>query len=442
MEYQITAQVGQHELRPGLVVPAWAFNGQVPGPLIRVREGERVRISFRNEIDIHTAVHWHGLPVPNGMDGAAGVTQAPVSQGQDFVYEFEARPAGTYIYHAHGHEHQAQELDMGLVAPLLIDPVGEDLPADRELLLILDEWEAPEANRGPGLAARPAPGPLQGEMNHGDSITGTLDRYNVGTINGKAAPATEPLTVQEGELVRLRIINTGFALHGLVFEGHAPWVTHVDGRALPYPQQLRYLQVAPYERLDALLLADNPGEWRVYDPVWQNRGMSTVLGYSGKKDRPAVTWAPRPLPAGWEAFPRYSGLAAGVPGSGPGSFDRVYKAVIQMGMVADKMVWTINGESWPNVTPMKVRAGERVRIRLGNMTMEDHPMHLHGHSFQVIGINGHFLSEPWLLKDTINFQHMDVIDVSFVADNPGKWPLHCHQAHHADHGLSTLIVYE
>lgn len=423
MEFQITAQVGQHELRPGLVVPTWTYNGQVPGPLIRVREGQRVRVSFRNEIDIHTAVHWHGLPVPNGMDGAAGITQAPVTLGQEFVYEFEAGPAGTYMYHAHGHNNQARELDMGLVAPLIIDPAGEDLPVDREWILVLDEWEAPATG-------------------HGGEITGTLDRYNVGTINGKAAPGTDPFTVQEGELVRLRIINAGFALHGLRFEGHAPWVTHVDGRALPYPQQIRDLQVAPFERLDAVLMADNPGEWRVYDPVWQSRGMSTVLRYAGKKEGPAGSWVPRPLPAGWERFTRYNGLAAGVPGAGPGAFDRVYKAVVQMGMVDDNMVWTINGETWPNVTPMMVRAGERVRLRLGNMTMEDHPMHLHGHSFQVIGINGQFLTEPWFVKDTINLRHMEVIDVSFVADNPGQWLLHCHQAHHADHGLSTLVVYE
>jgi FtsP/CotA-like multicopper oxidase with cupredoxin domain len=423
MEVQITAQAGQHELRPGLVVPAWVYNGQVPGPLIRIREGERVRIAFRNEIDIQTAVHWHGLQIPNGMDGAAGVTQVPVGQGQEFVYEFEPRPAGTYIYHAHGHGGQAHELDMGLVAPLIIDPAGEDLPSDRELLLVLDEWEAPETN-------------------HATGITGTLDRYNVGTINGKAAPATEPVTVQQGELVRLRIINTGFTLHGLVFEGHAPWVTHVDGRPLPYPQQVRYVQVAPYERLDALLLADNPGEWRVYDPVWQNRGMTMILRYEGKKDHPESTWAPQPLPAGWERFPRYNGLAAGSPISAPGSFDQVYKVVIQMDMTANKMAWTINGESWPDVTPMQVRAGERVRLRLGNMTMEDHPMHLHGHSFQVIGINGQFLGEPWFVKDTVNLRPMNTIDVAFVADNPGKWLLHCHQAHHADDGLSTLILYE
>lgn len=431
MEMQITARAIQHELRPGLVVPAWAYNGQVPGPLIRVREGERVRVSFRNEIDINTAVHWHGLPVPNGMDGAAGVTQTPVGQGERFVYEFEAGPAGTYIYHAHGHEHQARELDMGLVAPLLIDPVSQDLPADREWLIMLDEWEVPEAHR-----TRPR------EMGQGSDITGTLDRYNIGTINGKAAPATEPFMVQEGELVRLRIINTGFALHGLRFEGHAPWVTHVDGRALPYPQQLRDLQVAPFERLDALLLADSPGEWRVYDPVWQSRGMSTLLRYVGKKDGPGAGWTPRPLPAGWEKAPRYNGLAAGVPATSPGTFDRVYKVVIQMGMDGSNMVWTLNGESWPHVTPMAVRAGERVRLRLGNMTMEDHPMHLHGHAFQVIGINGQFIGEPWLVKDTINLRHMDVIDVAFVADNPGKWMVHCHQAHHADAGLSTLVVYE
>lgn len=410
--------------------------------MIRVREGERLRVTFRNEIDIHTAVHWHGLPVPNAMDGAAEITQAPVNRGQEFVYEFEARPAGTYMYHAHSHRHQARELDMGLVAPLIIDPIKEDLVVDREVILVLDEWEAPGAQREPGSAAEPPALIMNGMMDHGGSIIGTLARYNVGTINGKAAPGTEPLTVRESELVRLRVINTGFALHQLHLDGHPLWVTHVDGHSLPYPQQAEDLQIAPYERIDAVFVANNPGEWRLYDQRWESLGMSTVLRYEGKKDGPASSWSPQPMPPGWEAFPRYNGLVTGVPGAAPGPFDREHSAVIQMGISGNTMVWAINGETWPNVSPMKVRAGERVRLRVGNMTMEDHPMHLHGHSFQVVGINGEFLKEPWLVKDTINLRHMEVMDIAFVADNPGEWLLHCHQAHHADDGLSALVVYE
>lgn len=113
-----------------------------------------------------------------------------------------------------------------------------------------------------------------------------------------------------------------------------------------------------------------------------------------------------------------------------------------MGMSAQGMSWTLNGQSWPEVTPLTVRQGERVRVRLANMTMEEHPMHLHGHQFQIIAVNGKTLREPWLVKDTVNLRHMDVVEIGFVADNPGKWLLHCHQAHHADHGLTTLVQYE
>jgi FtsP/CotA-like multicopper oxidase with cupredoxin domain len=435
-EFRVDVQEARIELRPGVTVPAWTYNGQVPGPVIRVREGERVRVAFHNGVDIGTAIHWHGVLVPNAMDGAPGVTQEHVQKGQEFVYEFVARPSGTYIYHAHSHGHNAKQLDMGLVAPIVIEPLRAEYAYDRDLILVLDEWEVPDlqdGNQG---------GHGLNTMMMDGGIFDTLARYNVGTINAKAAPATEPLTVKAGELVRVRVINTGFAPHRLRIQGHRVWVTHTDGHLLPYPQEVEEIPVAPFERIDAVFVADNPGEWSVEDRNWADRGMKTVIRYDGQADGSPRTWQPPSLPEDAAGFPRYQGLIAGVPGPDSTRYDREVKLMLHMAMSGPNMVWTINNESWPNVTSLIVRNGERVKVRISNMTMEDHPMHLHGHEFQILSINGKTLSEPWLVKDTVNLRHMDTIEVAFTANNPGKWLFHCHQAHHSDHGLSTLVQYE
>jgi len=135
----LVAKETRWELAPGKIIRAMTYNGQVPGPEIRIREGERVRIVFRNELPVPTTIHWHGVDVPNAMDGVPGITQKPVQPGESFVYEFEARPAGTRWYHTHAQEHR--QMDLGLVAPFIIEPAaGDPFPFDREFTLVLDDW--------------------------------------------------------------------------------------------------------------------------------------------------------------------------------------------------------------------------------------------------------------------------------------------------------------
>src|SRR5713101_8693055 len=136
---RLEAREVRWELAPGKTVKAMAYNGQVPGPLIRAREGERLRVVLKNALTEPTTIHWHGVDVPNRMDGVPDVTQKPVRPGEVFVYEFEARPAGTRWYHTHFREHH--QMDLGLVAPLIIEPAGaEPFPPDREYTLVLDDW--------------------------------------------------------------------------------------------------------------------------------------------------------------------------------------------------------------------------------------------------------------------------------------------------------------
>ena len=249
-EFQLTAYPIRWEYTKGKWVVAWAYNGQIPGPEIRVNEGAKVRIVFTNNLPVATTVHWHGLPVPNDQDGVPGVTQDPIKPGEIYTYEFTAPAAGTFFYHTHGTSHRdgAQQLDMGLSGAFIIE--GEEKYV-REYTLLLDEWEVlPD---GTNAALRP----------HAEHIM----NYNVFTINGKAFPDTLPLKVKEGETVLLRFINAGTsATHPMHLHGQPFTIVAVDGHPVPPAAQLirDTLPITPGERYDVIVTAKNPGVWMLH----------------------------------------------------------------------------------------------------------------------------------------------------------------------------------
>jgi FtsP/CotA-like multicopper oxidase with cupredoxin domain len=284
---QLETRVVSWELGPGRTIKAMAYNGRVPGPEIRVREGERVRIVLKNSLDEPTTIHWHGVEVPNSMDGVPDITQKPVQPGETFVYEFEARPAGTRWYHTHVHEHR--QMDLGLAAPLIIEPTEpEPMPYDRELMLVLDDWatgsgEALPTTSNGTAGGRGGMGGMMGGMMRGGGrmggrgmggmMGGMMGRgnaahepaYDTMTINGKAFPATEPLGVRKGERVRLRVINASNEhTHVIRVAGHRLHVTHTDGNPLESPVSVDAIPVAPSERYDVILIADHPGAWLLH----------------------------------------------------------------------------------------------------------------------------------------------------------------------------------
>ena len=221
---RLEAREVKWELAPGKTIKAMAYNGEVPGPAIRAREGERLRVVLKNSLVEPTTIHWHGVDVPNPMDGVPGVTQKPVQPGETFVYEFEARPAGTRWYHTHFDEHR--QMDLGLAAPLVIEATAkEPMNYDREVTLVLDDWATgtgrpvPPTDAGTAGGRGSAGGMMSGMMGGGGMGGGmmrggrgmggmmsndTEPAYDVMTINGKAYPATEPLRVKSGERVRRR----------------------------------------------------------------------------------------------------------------------------------------------------------------------------------------------------------------------------------------------
>jgi FtsP/CotA-like multicopper oxidase with cupredoxin domain len=441
-EIHLEARQVTWELAPGKVVKAMAYNGQVPGPEIRLKEGERARIVLQNALAEPTTVHWHGVDVPNPMDGVPGVTQRPVQPGETFVYEFEARPAGTRWYHTHAQEHR--QLDLGLYAPLIIEPAGpEPFPFDREYTVVLDDWATgsgrPLASTSEGTAGRR--GGMMGGMMGGRMGRmmggGNAHLYDTMTINGKAYPATQPLQVRQGERVRLRLINASADhTHVIRLAGHTLQVTHTDGNPLLQPVAVDAVPIAPSERYDVLFVANRPGAWFLAcaEPGHACAGEQALVVYEGYEEA-----SPEPPVEGvtglslWH-YGRGQGREVLPHPSGP---ERTFDLTLSGGMMGAD-AWTINGKQYPHTDPLRLRTGDRVLVRLHNMSMEAHPMHLHGQSFKVLEVNGRHFSQP-IVKDSVDVEaHMGSVAIEFTAHNPGDWFFHCHKPMHMEGGMITL----
>jgi FtsP/CotA-like multicopper oxidase with cupredoxin domain len=211
-EFHLVAKQATWEIAPGVTVPAITYNGQIPGPLIRVTEGDTVRVTLENELDQPTSIHWHGLHVPNNQDGVVPFSQPEIAPGQSYTYEFTASHAGTFMYHSH--QNAVAQIDRGLYAPLIIDPAKPTAARfDREFTMVLSAWDttalADAGHAMPGGA--PMVGPPVGAMTMA---------YTFFTINGKAFSSNPPWTVQEGDLVRVRIVNISNLVHPMHFHGH------------------------------------------------------------------------------------------------------------------------------------------------------------------------------------------------------------------------------
>lgn len=433
------------ELAPGKRVKAMAYNGQIPGPELRLKEGERVRMVLSNALSEPTTIHWHGVDVPNRMDGVPGITQKPVQPGGTFVYEFKAQPAGTRWYHTHFQEHR--QLDLGLYAPLIIEPAQPDpFPFDREYTLVLDDWatgtgrplpSTPEGTAGGRGRMGGMMGGGMGRMMQGMMGGSHAPAYDTMTINGKAYPATQPLKVRKGERVRLRLINASADhTHVIRLTSHRLQVTHTDGNPLVQAVEVDALPIAPSERYDIQILVDQPGAWFLYctQPGHAGAGEQVLVVYEGYEE--AKPDSPVEGVAGLSLWRYGLGRSKEIlpPPSGQ---ERTFNLTLSGGMMGSD-IWTINGKRYPDTDPLRLRKGDRARVRLGNMSMEAHPMHLHGQSFKVLAVNGRRLPAP-LVKDSVDVEaHMGSADIEFTAHNPGDWFFHCHKPMHMEGGMITL----
>jgi FtsP/CotA-like multicopper oxidase with cupredoxin domain len=244
--FELTARMVQWPILDGVNVIAMTYNGTVPGPMIRVTEGDQVRIIVKNELEDPTTIHWHGIEVPNAMDGVPDVTQAPILPGESFTYEFTAKPAGTFMYHSH-FEGDVQ-VSAGLYAPFIIDPLTSEAdPPAVDKTLMISEWLM---RGGQTFAAMPMSGM----------------EPNFFTINGKSFPNTETITVKQGERVRLRFIGIGQFIHPMHLHGLPFKIVATDGHPVPEAAQLTKdtVSVAPGERYDIEFTATETGQWMLH----------------------------------------------------------------------------------------------------------------------------------------------------------------------------------
>ena len=244
--FELTTKAVLWPIMDGVTVTAYTYNGTVPGPMIRVSEGDQVRVIVKNELPVPTTIHWHGVEVPNAMDGVPGVTQDPIQPGETFTYEFTAKPAGTFMYHSH-YEGDIQ-VSAGLYAPFIIDPKdAEANPPAVDKILMISEWRMTD-----GMTYAPMP---MGGM-----------EPNYFTINGKAFPATETITVKKGDRVRLRFIGIGQFIHPMHLHGFPFKIVATDGHPVPEAAQLTKdtISVAPGERYDIEFVATETGQWMLH----------------------------------------------------------------------------------------------------------------------------------------------------------------------------------
>ena len=247
--FDLVAEPVRWEILPGVRVTAWSYNGIVPGPELRVPYGARVRVNVKNELPEPTTVHWHGIAVPNAMDGVPDITQQAIPQGGSFTYEFTAIPAGrdskggTFMYHSHYDEDR--QVGLGLSGPLIVDPPVSGPRYDVERTLLLAEW-----NLDPASGATRPPMEMEGML------------PNFFTINGKSFPATETIEVRRGQRVLLRLVGAGQFVHPMHLHGTDFRIVAKDGHPVSgTPQAADVVQVAPGERYDIAFTATEPGKW-------------------------------------------------------------------------------------------------------------------------------------------------------------------------------------
>ncbi|WP_018234700.1 multicopper oxidase family protein [Ensifer sp. BR816] len=421
----------------------WTYNGTVPGSLVRLRQGEPARLVVENRLDQETTVHWHGIRLPNAMDGVPGLTQPPIKPGESFVYEFTPPDAGTFWYHPHANS--LEQLGRGLAGAVIVEE-RESVAVGRDLLWVISDWRLSDGARiasgfGNGMEA---------------AMSGRVG--NTVTLNGSVSEA-EPF--QAGERVRLRLANASLArIMALRFEGHRPVIVALDGQPSdPHEPEGGRILLGPAMRIDLMLdMQGEPGRrYDVIDDFYD--GLSyrlTQLAYDARPPlRAHSPGAPLDLPrnplpepdlasAERHTLTLQGGMMSmgGMSGMG-GMMGGGMMGMGHMGM-GKGAVWSINGQSMTGdghagMEPALVfQRGRSVVLELRNDTAWWHPMHFHGHSLRVLTRNGATVPHrQW--QDTVLMAPKDVVEVAFVADNPGDWMLHCHVMDHQMSGMMTVL---
>ena len=437
----------------GRAAKTWAYDGRLPGREVRLTAGKPARIRLVNELEVPTSIHWHGIRLENAADGVPGFTQDAVAPGKDFLYTFTPPDPGTFFLHSHF----GVQLDRGLYAPLVIEPRRETLDYDQEAVLMFDDWldglagtpderlkmlgSSGMAMGGPGVrlgalkdtaldGSAPEPGSLArlgNELQAGRLDPGDVRDYPAYLVNGRPPQSPTVLTVARGQRIRLRLINpSADTVFRVSVEGHAMHVVAADGVPVK-PVSTDALLLGMGERYDVLVEAKASGVARIVGLPLGKRGVAIALmRYRGSSTPAPDVSAAVATPARVLA---YSDLRSRA--SAPTGPAREVKLDLTFG--GGPYVWKLGGQVLEDSQPIEVARGEHMRFVIDNRSAMPHPMHLHGHNFSVNGAGG-------VVKDTALALPRQRLTLDWVADNPGTWAFHCHNAYHQEAGMMRRVV--
>ncbi len=463
----LTPQLTQIDLG-GPVVRTLAFGDTIPGPLIRARVGDELVVKVSNKLDHPTSVHWHGIALRNNMDGAEPATPN-INGGQEFTYQFSVPNSGTYW----AHPHTGLDEDTGLYLPVVIDnPTEGDY--DVEWIVVLDDWadgvgKSPQqlyeelttpnkASMSNMPAAPPttpttsttstsettsttptspttsAPAAPAGRVGNSDLLGGDAGDipYPYYLINGRIPTAPTTFNAKPGQRIRIRFINTGSdTAFRVALAGHTMTVTHTDGFPV-VPRQVDALLIGMAERYDVIVTAAD-GVFPLVALAEGKGALARALLSTGKGSPPDPQFQPAELTKRVGTIDLFTATT-------PVMLSRPEPGLNIPVVLGGNMVqydWTINGEPYSRTNPLHVEQGQRPTITFDNTTMMYHPIHLHGHTFQLINSDGTLGAR----KDTVIVLPKQKVLAVLIADNPGLWQLHCHNTYHQVAGMMTRLDY-
>ena len=416
------------EIAPGRMIETVAYNGQVPGPLLRLKQGVPVTIDVTNASKQPDIVHWHGLTTDPENDGAMEEGSPMIAPGETLRYHLTPRPAGTRWYHTHATamDDLTRGAYSGQFGFLLVESGQEAGRYDREVELAIHHW-APYFE--------PMVKMLRAQSQNMPQTTGSDVGYRYATINAHCLGAGEPVRVRPGERVLFRLLNASATENVvLALPGHRFQVIAMDGNPVPVPKSVSVLSLAVGERLDAIVTMDAPGVWVLGSTLEQSResGLGVVIEYAGSQG-PAV-WRD-PAPEAW-AYGQFARQA-----KAPEPDETIPLTFRDAGALRGSKfdTWTINGDAYADAKPIELRQGKRYRLLFRNASGDQHPMHLHRHSVEVTQVDEQLMSG--LIKDVVNVMPLQTVAVDLTADNPGDSLFHCHQQLHMDYGFMRLFRY-
>jgi len=416
-DVELTAAPAELPRPDGPPLRVWAYNGQVPGPVLRVRLGQTLRVRFRNQLPQPTTIHWHGVRVPNGMDGVPNLTQPPVEPGGSFVYEFTPKDAGTFWYHPH--VRSSEQVERGLYGVLIVeDP--QPAPYSQDVVWVLDDWLLDEQRQ------------IFPEFNTPHDLMHDGRWGNVVIVNGRTGTR---LGVRADERIRLRLLNSA---NGRVFMPDLgaldARIIAVDGLYLREPVPYRGFEIAPGNRVDLDITFGTAasGVYQIVDRFYAR--MPNPLAEIVVDGAAAAAAARFPSPA-----------HARVPAWREALREPVAK---QFRLNARRggehgIEWTINeqafgGHAHAGPPAFTMRAGAFQHLQFVNESYRLHPMHLHGMFFRLLARNGAPVDEPFF-RDTVLIHPRETIDLGLVPEDPGRWMMHCHVLEHAEAGMMTYL---